>query len=117
MTLAQGRYWRASRTKADDAVALEFIKGTLPEDLADLRDVRMEVPLEKWNLVVKKVHSDRKLLGGLLLDFTKRKPEQVSAVVGNDGLLIELRRVVMDATAVLVEQEVLRIVPAEKSEE
>ena len=62
--------------------------------------------MAKWTLVVKNVHSGRKLLGGLLLDFAKHK-DRVSEAVGNDRLLAELQRVVVDATAALVEAEAL----------
>lgn len=93
-------------SKTGDSVALEILKGSLPEDLEELRDLRIEVPLAKWTLVVKNVHSDRKLLGGLLLDFAKHK-DRVSAAVGSDRLLVELQRVLLDATAALVEEGVL----------
>lgn len=102
MLLAQGRYWRASLGKAADAVALEVFKESLPEDLRDLKELRIEVPLDKWNRVVKQVRLDRKLLGGILLDFAKHK-DHVSAAVASDRLLTELQRVVIDATASLVE--------------
>ncbi len=111
MLLAQGRFWRASLVKGEGTVALEIFKASLPEDLYELRDMRIEVPLSKWNLVVKHTHSDRKLLGGLLLDFAKNK-ERVSAAVGNDRLLVELRRVVLESTIVLVEEEVVVIADA-----
>jgi hypothetical protein len=65
---------------------------------------------------VKHVHSDRKLLGGLLLDFANNK-ERVSAAVGNDRLLAELRRVLLEATIVLVEEEVVAIVGAKTRDE
>ena len=102
--------------KSAGTVTLEILKASLPEDLYELKDMRIEVPLAKWNLVVKHMHSDRKLLGGLLLDFAKNK-ERVSAAVGNDRLLAELRRVVLDATIVLVEGEAVVIADAEKREE
>ena len=92
-------------------MALEIFKASLPPDLYELKDMKIEVPLAKWNLAVKHVHSDRKLLGGLLLDFANNK-ERVSAAVGNDRLLAELRRVLLDATIVLVEEEVVAIVDA-----
>jgi len=111
--LAQGRFWRASLAKSAGLVALETFKASLPEDLYDLKDMRIEVPLAKWNRVVKHAHSDRKLLGGMLLDFAKNK-ERVSAAVGNDRLLAELRRVILDATVVLVEEEVVVIADAEE---
>jgi hypothetical protein len=109
--LAQGRFWRASLVKGAGTVALEIFKASLPEDLYELKDMRIEVPLAKWNLVVKHTHSDRKLLGGLLLDFAKNK-ERVSAAVGNDRLLVELRRIVLETTVVLVEEEVVVIADA-----
>jgi hypothetical protein len=109
--LAQGRFWRASLNKSAGNVALEIFKASLAEDLYALKDMKIEVPIGKWNLAVKHVHSDRKLLGGLLLDFANNK-ERVSAAVGNDRLLAELRRVVLDATIVLVEEEVVAIVDA-----
>jgi hypothetical protein len=114
--LAQGRFWRASLVKGAGTVALEIFKASLPEDLYELKDMKIEVPLAKWNLVVKHTHSDRKLLGGLLLDFAKSK-ERVSAAVGNDRLLVELRRIVLESTVVLVEEEVVVIVDAAASAE
>jgi hypothetical protein len=109
--LAQGRFWRASLNKGAGNIALEIFKASLTEDLYVLKDMKIEIPIEKWNLAVKHVHSDRKLLGGLLLDFANNK-ERVSAAVGNDRLLAELRRVLLDATIVLVEEEVVAIVDA-----
>jgi hypothetical protein len=58
------------------------------------------------------MHSDRKLLGGLLLDFAKNK-ERVSAAVGNDRLVAKLRRVILESTVVLDEEEVVAIAEAE----
>ena len=104
MLLARGRFLRATLRKG--AVLLELEKTALPDELAELGDAAFEVPLEKWNRVIKNVHSDRKLLGGLLLDFARDK-ERVSAVVGNDRLLSELQRVALDATTALVEEEIL----------
>jgi len=109
--LAQGRFWRASLNKGAGNVAIEIFKASLTEDLYALKDMKIEVPLGKWNLAVKHVHSDRKLLGGLLLDFANNK-ERVSAAVGNDRLLSELRRVLLEATIVLVEEEAVAIVDA-----
>jgi hypothetical protein len=62
------------------------------------------------------VYSDRKLLGGLLLDFANNK-ERVSAAVGNDRLLAELRRVLLEATIVLVEEEAVVIADAKARNE
>ena len=112
MLLAQGRYWCASLTKGTGMVVMEVLKASLPEDLSELKDMRIEIPIAKLNLVVKHTNSDRKLLGGLLLDFAKNK-ERVSAAVSNDRLLAELRRVILEATVVLVEEEVVVILDAE----
>lgn len=111
MICARGRYWRATWVRGQDRVVLEVLKGSLPEDIFELRDLKIEVPLEKWTLVLKNVHSDRKLLGGLLLDFARSK-EKVGGAVGSDRLLAELRRVILDTTATLVEAEVMVVVPA-----
>lgn len=109
MIAARGRDWRVSWNRGQDHAVFEVLKGSLPEEIYELRDLRIEIPLAKWNLVVKHVHSDRKLLGGLLLDFARSK-EKVSAAVSSDRLLAELRRVILDATAVLVEAEALALV-------
>jgi hypothetical protein len=113
--LAQGRFWRASRVKGTGVVTLEIFKASLPEDVYELKDMKIEIPLSKWNLGVKHVHSDRKLLGGMLLDFAKDK-ERVSAAVGNDRLLAELRRVILEATIVLVEEGLVVIVDAKSKD-
>jgi len=97
-------------------VTFEIFKASLPEDFYDLKDMKIEVPLAKWNLVVKHVYSDRKLLGGLLLDFANNK-ERVSAAVGNDRLLAELRRVLLEATIALVEEEAVVIADAKARNE
>lgn len=110
MRLAEGRYWRANLKRG--AVTLDLRGSLLPEDLQELGDFQVAVPLEKWNLVVKRISGDRKLLGGLLLDFARHK-DRVGTAVGSDRLLSELRRVVIDATSVLVEEGVLALVPAE----
>ena len=116
MLLAQGRYWRASFVKSTGVIAIEILKASLPESLYELKDMRIEVPLTKWNLIVKHVHSDRKLLGGLLLDFAKDK-ERVSAAVGNDRLLDGFRRVVLDGTVTSIEEELMVIADASAQEE
>jgi hypothetical protein len=108
--LAQGRYWRASLSRG--AIGLELRRASLPAELHELRDLQVVVPLEKWNLVVKRIHADRKLLGGVLLDFARHK-DRVGTAVGNDRLLAELRRVALDATSVLIEEGALALVPAE----
>ena len=89
---------------------LEVLKGALPEDLAELRELRIEVPLGKLSLVVKYLQSDRKLLGGVLLDFGRPK-ELVSTAIASDRLFLELRRIALDATVALIEREVVAVVP------
>jgi hypothetical protein len=112
--LAQGRYWRVTQSKG--CVVLEVLKASLPEDLSELRELRIEVPLERWDRVVKYSHSDRKLLGGVLLDFANHK-ERLSTAIGSDRLLPEFQRVVLEATAALVDEEILVLTTAEGSEE
>ena len=93
----------------------EVLKGSLPEEIYELRDLRIEVPLQKWTRVVKNVNSDRKLLGGLLLDFARQK-EKVGGVVTSDRLLAEFRRVVLDATVALIEAEAIELSIADERE-
>ena len=111
MLLAQGRFWRSSARLGGGSITLELRRTALPEELQELRDLRVEVPFEKWNLVLKHVSSDRKLLGGLLLDFAKHK-DRVGAAVASDRLYAELCRVILDATATAVELGLLAIVRA-----
>ena len=106
MLLTQGRYWRAVLGKSAASVQLSVQREGLGEELHELRDLRFDVPLARWNGVVKHASTDRKLLGGLLLDFASQK-DLVAAVVGSDRLLSELQRVVLDATATLVEEGAL----------
>jgi len=102
--LASGRFWSASLAR--ESVSLAIRKAALPEDLQEVRELRFDVPLVKWNRLVKNLNSDRKLLGGLLLDFAKHK-DRVSLVAANDRLLGEFRRAVLDATVTLVEEGIL----------
>jgi hypothetical protein len=102
MLLAQGRLWRATLAR-DDRVALGVLRDHLPPELQELRDLRIEVPLERWNLVVRNATSDRKLLGGVLLDFANAK-DAVAAALASDRSLAELQRVVLEATTELLEQ-------------
>ena len=110
MLLAQGRYWRASWSKSSDVVALALNRESLPEELREVRELRIDVPTDQWNRVVKQVRSDRKLLGGILLDYARPK-DQLSAAIASDRLVGELQRVVLDATASLVETGALSLVP------
>ena len=108
MLLARGRCWHLSLSKAGDQVIFTLSRDELPEDLRELKELKIEVPLESWNRVVKHTRTDRKLLGGIILDFTKQK-DQLSAAIGSDRLYVELQRVVIDATVSLVETGALSL--------
>ena len=110
MLLAQGKFWRASVHKRSSAVTLSILREALPAELEEVRTLRIEVPFEDWHRVVRQIRSDRKLLGGILLDFAKNK-DLLSVVVANDRLFLALQRVVHDATVALVEEGVLTLVP------
>ncbi len=110
MLLARGSYWMASLVKGADSVALVVQKDGLPEGLQDLRELRVEVSLARWNGLVKHVLTDRRLLGGILLAGANHT-EHVATAVASDLLFFELQRVILESTAVLVAQE--RLVLAE----
>ena len=110
MVLAQGRFWRASVRKGRSAVTLSVLRESLPVELEEVRTLKIEVPFEDWHRVVKQIRSDRKLLGGILLDFAKNK-DHLTVAVGSDRLFLELQRVIQDATVALVEGGVLTLVP------
>jgi len=110
MLLARGTIWRAGWIKSTGMIALDIAKGAMNASSSELRELKIEIPLAKWSLVVKNVQSDRKLLGGVLLEFAKHK-ERVSAAVGNDRMYLELRRVIVDATLALVEAGALTLAP------
>lgn len=108
MVLAQGRYWRIALSRKRDSA--QFSVSGLPDDLEELAAFKLEVPLGRWNTVIKHAESDRKLLGGILLDLAATK-EQVARVVACDRLLVDLQRVLRDASVALVETGVLVIAP------
>jgi len=108
MTLGHGRYWRIALAKKSGAVS--FSLAGLSGDLEELAAFKLEVPLGRWNAVVKHAEADRKLLGGILLDLAPAK-EQVARVVASDRLLTDLQRVLRDATVALVEAGALVIAP------
>jgi len=110
MLLARGTIWRANWIKSTGMIGLDLVKGAVNASSSELRELKIEIPLAKWSLVVKNVQSDRKLLGGVLLEFAKHK-ERVSAAVGNDRMYLELRRVIADATLALVEAGALTLTP------
>ncbi len=108
MPLARGRFWNVALSKAEDTVVLSLLRDSLPEEYRELRELKIEVPLESWNRVQKHARTDRKLLGGIMLDLTKQK-DQLSAAVGSDRLFSELQSVVTDATITLVEMAALTL--------
>ena len=102
MLLSQNRHWRATRGKTAGDVVLSLEKEELPEDWRDFKDFRLEIPVDRWNRVVKHVRTDRKLFGGVVLEFANQE-DQLPAVLGHDRLYGDLQRVVQDATSTLVE--------------
>ena len=106
MMLAKGRFWRASTAR--QTVMLEIQTTSLPEELGELREFRIEVPLDKWNRVIKHARADRKLLGGILLDFANHK-DQIGVAVSNDRVFFELQRALVDAAVSLVETGTLSL--------
>lgn len=111
MVLARGRYWRVTFARKRGVLTLDLSE--LPGELAELEGFEVELPLARWNAVVRNVDSDRKLLGGVLLDGATAK-DRVAKVVGSDAILSELQRVVRDATVALVEAGVAVVAPAEE---
>jgi len=102
--LSQGRFWEIRLTR--DGVSIALLREAQSDVLPELE---VAIPLERWNRVVKHVLTDRKLIGGILLDFAKHK-EHVATAVSQDRLFFELQRVVLDATACLVENGRLALV-------
>jgi hypothetical protein len=83
-------------------------KEELPDDRRDFKDFRLEIPVDRWNRVVKHVRTDRKLFGGVVLEFVNQE-DQLPAVLTHDRLYGELQRVVQDATSTLVETGALAL--------
>jgi hypothetical protein len=110
---AQGRYWRVVLSRKRDAAS--FSLAAVPGELEELEGFKLELPLARWNAVVKQAEADRKLLGGILLDLATAK-DQVARVVASDRLLTDLQRVLRDATVALVEAGALVIAPAAAGE-
>ncbi len=102
MLLAKSRFWKISYTKASGMVLISLHRDSLPEDLREVRELGVEVPLDKWNRIIKHARADRTLLGGILLDFATHK-DQVGVAVSNDRLFFELQRALVDAAVSLVE--------------
>lgn len=116
MLLSQNRHWRATRGKTANEVVLSLEKEELPEDWRDFKDFRLEIPVDRWNRVVKHVRTDRKLFGGVVLEFANQE-EQLPAVLGHDRLYGDLQRVVQDATSSLVESGALALAAVDLSPE
>ena len=109
MVVAHGRFWRVAYSRKRDAAS--FSLEAAPGEVEELEGFKLELPLARWNAVLKHGESDRKLLGGILLDLAGAK-EQVARVVANDRLLTDLQRVLRDATVALVEAGALVVAPA-----
>jgi hypothetical protein len=108
MLLSQNRYWRVTRAKAASEIVVCLEKEELPDDWRDFKDFRLEIPVDRWNRVVKHVRTDRKLFGGVVLEFVNQE-DQLPAVLTHDRLYGELQRVVQDATSTLVETGALAL--------
>ena len=108
LLLSQNRYWRVTRAKTATEIVVCLEKEELPEDWRDFKDFRLEIPVDRWNRVVKHVRTDRKLFGGVVLEFANLE-EQLPAVLSHDRLYGELQRVVQDATSMLVETGTLAL--------
>ena len=101
--------------KGSRSVTLAILREDLPLEVEEVRDLRIDVPLADWNRVVKYARADRKLLGGILLDFAKHK-DRLAAAIGHDGLYLELASVLVDATVSLVQAELLELAPGSEVE-
>lgn len=115
MILAQGRFWRAQVLKGSESVTLTILRDDLPLEVEEVRELRIVVPLADWNRVLKYARADRKLLGGILLDFAKHK-DRLAAAIGHDGLYMELEKVLVDASVSLVQAELLGLRPITRDE-
>lgn len=106
--LARGRHWRADLVRGSEAAALTIEREGLPRELEELAEFRIELPLREWRRLLRVLRADRKLLGGLLLDFARQK-DRLSAVVASDRLYCGLVEVLEQATLALLEAEALRL--------
>lgn len=116
MLLSQNRHWRVTRGKTSSDVVIALEKEELPEDWRDFKDFRLEIPVDRWNRVVKHIRTDRKLFGGVVLEFAKQE-EQLPAILGHDRFYVELQRVIQDATSSLVESGALALAAVDLSPE
>ena len=111
MILARSRLWRAELAKGGDSVALLLERDALPRELEDLGELRIDVPLDDWRRLLRLLRGDRKLLGGLLLDFARQK-DRLSAVIANDRLYLALVDTLGSATLALLECGALEVAPS-----
>ena len=110
--LAQGRYWQASARQGSEVVGVALLRDELPEGFGELQ---LEVPFARWNAVMRRARSDRKLLGGLLLEHARNK-DQLAVALAAARLYGELQRVLVEASASLVEEGLLALTPAGEPE-
>lgn len=108
MLLSQNRHWRITRGKTAPEIVIGLEREELPEEWRDFKDFRLEIPVDRWNRVVKHVRTDRKLFGGVVLEFASQQ-DQLSAILSHDRLFGDLQRVVQDATSMLVESGALAL--------
>ncbi len=57
--LTQSRYWRAALSRGGSGVVLSLVRDALPEDLTELVGLEIEVPLTRWEDVLRHVRLDR----------------------------------------------------------
>ncbi len=108
MLLSRNRHWRVTRSKSAAEIVVYLEKDELPQEWRDFKEFRLEIPVDRWNRVLKHVRTDRKLFGGAVLEFANQE-EQLSAVLGHDRLFGDLQRVIQDATSTLVETGTLAL--------
>ena len=116
MTLAQSTYWVAELNRSGDGVCLSLLNDVLRAEHEELGELRIDVPLADWQRVVRVVRSDRKLLGGILLDLARHK-DHVGAAMASDRLFLDLADLGGRATLVLLERERLIALPPEDDAE
>ena len=110
MILARGHHWRAELGKGNEAVDVTIERDTLPPELEEVGELRIEIPVAEWRRLLRLLRGDRKLLGGLLLDFARQK-DRLSPVIRNDRLYLGLVEILGAATLALLECEVLQLAP------
>jgi len=110
--VARTRHWRVELPKGADAVAVWLERDTVPRELEELGELRIDVPLAEWQRLLRLLRGDRKLLGGLLLDFARQK-DRLSPVLAKDRLYVGLVGALEAATLALLECEALALAAPE----